>query len=71
MWVARILLSNTPTSIDLSYENVSFNSRIDNLILKGWYLTGNRRFTIIVVAGMYQNHLDSSIGTLNMARYLV
>jgi fermentation-respiration switch protein FrsA (DUF1100 family) len=64
-------LSENPASLGLDYEDVSFPSRIDNLILKGWYLTGDKRFTIIIVTGMYQNRVDSSIGTLRIARDLV
>jgi fermentation-respiration switch protein FrsA (DUF1100 family) len=71
MRVPRTPLNETPASIGLSYEDVSFPSRIDNLMLKGWYLAGDKKFTIIVVTGMYQNRVDVSIGTLSMARDLV
>ncbi len=71
MRVPRTPLTETPTSVGLSHEEVSFPSRIDDLMLKGWYLAGDRRFTIIVVTGMYQNRVDASIGTLSMARDLV
>lgn len=40
-------------------------------MLKGWYLAGNKKFTIIMVTGMHQNRVDSSIGTLSIARDLV
>lgn len=71
MRVARTPLSETPASLGLDYEDVSFPSRNDNLMLKGWYLAGNKKFTIIMVTGMHQNRVDSSIGTLAMARDLV
>ena len=71
MSVPRTPLNGTPISVGLDYEDVSFPSRIDNLMLKGWYLAGDRRFTIIVVTGMHQNRVDASIGTLSMARDLV
>ena len=71
MKVPRTPLSETPASIGLDYEDVSFPSRIDSLMLKGWYLAGERRFTIIMVTGMYQHRVDSSIGTLRMAGDLV
>ena len=71
MRVPRKPLSENPASLGLDYEDVSFPSRIDNLILKGWYLAGDKRFTIIIVTGMYQNRTDSNIGTLSMARDLV
>lgn len=71
MKVPRLPLGDTPASVGLAYEDVSFPSRIDKLTLKGWYIAGKKYFTIIIVTGMRQNRVDYSIGVLDMTRNLV
>jgi len=70
MKVPRLPLGATPASVGLTYEDVSFPSRIDRLNLKGWYIAGNNPSTIIIVTGMHQNRVDYEIGVLNMSRDL-
>lgn len=71
MRVPRLPLGDTPASVGLAYEDVSFHSRIDKLKLKGWYITGKKAFTVIIVTGMHQHRVDYSIGVLDFTRELV
>jgi uncharacterized protein len=69
--IPRLPLKDNPSSIGLSYENVSFPSRKDKLTLKGWYIAGKKAFTILVITGMRQNRVDYRIKSLNMAKGFV
>ncbi len=69
--VPRLPLGDTPASVGLTYEDVSFPSRIDKLTLKGWYIAGKKAFTVIIVTGMRQNRVDYRIGVLGVTRDLV
>ena len=71
MRVPRLSLNATPASVDLTYENVSFFSRGDNVLLKGWYLPGHGNSIIIVVHGGFQNRVDDNVDTLGLAHDLV
>ena len=68
--VPRIPLAESPASMGLAYEDVSFPSRIDDVTLSGWYLPGEKGFTIIVVNGGIQNRVDPRTGTLEIGRGL-
>lgn len=63
---ARVPLTETPASHGLPYEDVSFNSRIDNLTLRGWYIEGNSSSTIIIVPGGSQNRADETMDLLGL-----
>jgi hypothetical protein len=69
--IPRLPLKDNPSSIGLAYEDVSFPSRKDNLLLKGWYIPGIKKFTIILITGMRQNRVDYRINSLNMAKGFV
>jgi len=71
MKVPRLPLGDTPASVGLAYDDVSFPSRTDRLTLKGWYIAGRKVFTVIIVTGMHQHRVDYSIGVLDMTRDLV
>ena len=71
MKVPRLPLGDTPASVGLAYEDVSFPSRIDRLTLKGWYIAGKKAFTVIIVTGMHQSRVDYSISVLDMTGDLV
>jgi pimeloyl-ACP methyl ester carboxylesterase len=64
-------LAGSPASVGLSYEDVSFRSRNDGLLLKGWYLPGKANSAIIVVHGGFQNRIDANVDTLGLTRDLV
>lgn len=62
----RAPLPKTPVSLGIVYEDISFHSRADKLLLKGWYLPGTGRGTIIVAHGGKQNRADASMQLLNL-----
>ncbi len=61
----------SPASVGLAYEDVSFNSREDAVLLKGWYLPAEGDCVIIIVHGGFQNRLDDAVDTLNLTHDLV
>jgi fermentation-respiration switch protein FrsA (DUF1100 family) len=70
--VERIALTENPSSFGISYQDVSFTSREDNLNLKGWYLEGEQgEPTIIMVHGREGNRVDGVPGTMELASSLV
>jgi fermentation-respiration switch protein FrsA (DUF1100 family) len=71
MRVPRLPLYDTPASVGLAYEDVSFPSRTDKLTLRGWYIAGKKTFTVIILTGMRQNRVDYGIGVLDIARDLI
>jgi len=71
MGAPRLPLTETPSSVGLAYEDVSFTSRDDNVVLRGWYIPSQRDTVIIIVHGGYQNRIDDNVDTLSLARDLV
>jgi pimeloyl-ACP methyl ester carboxylesterase len=71
MEIPRLPLNDSPASVGLAYEDVSFTSRDDNVVLRGWYIPGERDFIIIIVHGGYQNRVDYNADTLRLAHDLV
>lgn len=73
MEIPRLLLDEdvSPADVGLAYEDVSFNSREDNLMLRGWYLPAGGDCAIIIVHGGFQHRLDDDVDTLNLAHDLV
>jgi predicted alpha/beta hydrolase len=73
MEVPRLPLEEnvSPADVGLDYEDVSFNSREDNVVLKGWYLPAEGDYAIIIVNGGFQHRLDDTVNTLPLARDLV
>ena len=63
--------NSSPASIGLAYEDVSFTSRDDGVVLRGWYLPADRNSVIIVIHGGFQNRLDDSVNTLGLSRDLL
>ncbi|GAJ17132.1 unnamed protein product, partial [marine sediment metagenome] len=70
MKIPRIPLDDSPASVGLNYEDVSFPSRVDGITLKGWYCLGGES-VIIFVNGGHQNRVDPDMGTLELTRDLV
>ena len=62
----RRSLAMTPAMFGLSYENVSFYSRIDNVLLKGWYISAGTKRTIIAMPGGKQTREDRSTKMLEL-----
>jgi pimeloyl-ACP methyl ester carboxylesterase len=73
MAVPRLSLPEnvSPADVGLDYEDVSFSSREDNVVLKGWYLTAEGDYAIIIVHGGFQNRLDDTVNTMPLAHDLV
>lgn len=53
----------------MSVEDVTFPSRIDGVMLKGWFIPGGE-FAIIMVTGGHQNRSNPEEGTLELAKGL-
>lgn len=70
MRVPRIPLDDSPTSVGLVYEDVSFPSRIDNVALSGWYIPGGETI-VVMVSSSIENRTDPNIGALEISRDLV
>jgi len=70
MKIPRLPLEVTPMSVGLEYDNVSFESRDDKVLLKGWRIEGSNNAVIIVVHGGFQNRVDDNVDTLGLARDL-
>ena len=59
----RVPVSVTP---DIAYENISFRSYPDNVLLKGWYIPVAGNKTIIVMHGGKQNRSQPGIGLMDL-----
>lgn len=70
MEIPRFPLKDSPDSVGLKYEDVIFTSRIDSMLLKGWYISGTNNVTVVIVHGGFQNRVDSNVNTLGLARDL-
>lgn len=70
MGIPRLPLLDSPSSVELDYEDVTFTSRVDNVLLKGWYIPGQNEFVIIILQGGFQNRVDSNVNTLGLAQDL-
>jgi pimeloyl-ACP methyl ester carboxylesterase len=71
MHIPRLPVTDSPTSLGLTYSDVSFPSRDNYITLKGWYLPGQGEKTILVVHGGFQNRVDEVVDTLGLAHDLV
>ncbi|MBN1367261.1 MAG: alpha/beta fold hydrolase [Dehalococcoidales bacterium] len=68
----RIPLAENPSVLSLTYENVTFPSLDEKLILHGWLLPGSKDGEIIImVHGNGFNRDDPGIGTLDIANQLI
>jgi pimeloyl-ACP methyl ester carboxylesterase len=59
----RVPVSVTP---DVAYENISFRSHPDNVLLKGWYIPAASNKTVIVMHGGKQNRCQQGIGLMDL-----
>lgn len=71
MTIERVPLQDSPQSFGLVYQDVSFSSRVDSVLLKGWLMPAERDQVILVVNGGYQNRIDDNGATLGMTAALV
>ncbi len=75
--VAPKPIALTPADFGLTYREVVFTSRVDNLTLKGWFIPGvsasgslTTERAIIVVPGAKQNRSDPDAGALTLSAAL-
>jgi len=69
MEIPRLPLTAVPDA-SLPYENISFPSRGEGVLLKGWLTSGSSDLAVIIVHGGFQNRVDDNVGTLNLAEDL-
>jgi len=60
----------SPAEYDAAYEDVSFYSSIDYVLLRGWYIPGGGSMTIIVMHGGRANRADESMALLELCAEL-
>jgi alpha/beta superfamily hydrolase len=70
MEIPRQPLEDSPASVGLTYENVSFASRDDGEVLRGWYIPAEGDSVLVIVHGGSENRVDATVGTLNLAHDL-
>jgi fermentation-respiration switch protein FrsA (DUF1100 family) len=73
----RLPITETPAALGLEYRDVSFLSRDDHLLLRGWFIPGvlpNGHLTaaraIIMVHGHDANRADPDVGILDLSAAL-
>ena len=65
-------VEGNPSLLGLTYEDISFTSRVDELTLRGWFLPAEgSESAIIMVHGDEANRADATIGMLDIASGLV
>ena len=74
VYVAPTPITTTPASLGLAYREISFPSRGDHVLLKGWYIPGvlpdgqlTSTNTIIAVHGLRTNRTDPGVGLLDLS----
>jgi pimeloyl-ACP methyl ester carboxylesterase len=67
MNIPRLPINGSPSSVGLTYSDVSFPARGDGVTLKGWYLPSQGNSIIIIVHGGFQNRIDFDVDTLGLA----
>ncbi len=70
MSIPRLPLEGSPASVGLTFQNVSFDSRVDRVDLDGWFIPSKGDAVLIIVNGGFQNRVDPVVHTLNMAHDL-
>lgn len=70
MEIPRLPLNDSPASVGLNYEDVAFTSRVDSVLLKGWFIPSENDSVIVIVHGGFQNRVDYNVDTLALARDL-
>jgi pimeloyl-ACP methyl ester carboxylesterase len=63
----KTIPDTSPAEHDVDYEDVSFYSSIDHVLLRGWYIPGGGKTTIVVMHGGRANRADESVGLLELS----
>lgn len=70
MQIPRLPLNGSPASVGLAYRDVSFVSRVDSVNLEGWFLPASGDSVLVIVNGGFQNRVDATVDTLDLAHDL-
>lgn len=69
---SRYAVGDTPASVGLAYNNVTFPSRVDNVELKGWFLPSKKSASTVIIAHGYRNNrLQDDVPSLAVAKELI
>ena len=71
MDIPRLPVDGSPASVGLIFQDVAFNSRADNVLLKGWFMPSSGDAVLIMINGGFQNRTDPVVDTLGLAHDLV
>jgi pimeloyl-ACP methyl ester carboxylesterase len=68
----RETVYETPEKYGLAYEDITFQSRLDKLKLKGWFLPSKNEngMTIVVAHGYGKNRMQDDVPVLELAKSL-
>ena len=70
MGIPRLPLIASPASIGLTFQNVSFDSRVDKVPLDGWFIQSSGDAVLVLINGGFQNRVDPVVDTLGLAHDL-
>ena len=58
MGIPRLPLIASPASVGLTFQNVSFDSRVDKVPLDGWFIPASGDAVLVIINGGFQNRVD-------------
>jgi len=74
VYIPQTPVTQTPTAYGLAYRDVTFPSRIDHVMLKGWFIPGvlphgrlTAQRTLILLHGTRTNRIDVGVGLLALS----
>ena len=70
MSIPRLPLNGSPASVGLTFQNVSFDSRVDKVSLDGWFIPSTGDAVLVIINGGFQNRIDPVVDTLSLAHDL-
>jgi pimeloyl-ACP methyl ester carboxylesterase len=70
MGIPRLPLIASPASVGLTFQNVSFDSRVDKVPLDGWFIPASGDAVLVIINGGFQNRVDPVVDTLGLAHDL-
>jgi len=70
MGIPRLPLIASPASVGLTFQNISFYSRVDKVPLDGWFIPSSGEAVLVLINGGFQNRVDPVVDTLSLAHDL-
>ncbi|MFZ2036182.1 MAG: alpha/beta fold hydrolase [Dehalococcoidales bacterium] len=70
MSIPRLPLIASPASVGLTFQNISFDSRVDKVPLDGWFIPASGKAVLVLINGGFQNRVDPVVDTLGLAHDL-